>query len=288
MFKKEKLNAEEIEIRMLLESIYLMYGYDFRGYAKSSLRRRLLHRLQESSLASISEIQHRVLSDVKFFDTLLRDLSINVTEMFRDPAFYLAVRNSVMPNLSKIGHVKAWCAGCATGEEVYSIAILLKELGFYNRSLIFATDINKVVLHKASLGIYPISRMQEYSKNYQESGGEKSFADYFSADNQSVLMHKSLKTNLVFSDHNLATDSAFGKMDLIVCRNVLIYFGKELQNRVFKLFYESLNTGGYLCLGSSESAQFNDYADGFREISRQEKIYQKIGDSDAQFQTKES
>jgi len=275
---KTSLDNEGIEIRLLLEAIYLRYGYDFRGYAKSSLRRRVLHRLAQSGLSTISEMQHRVLNDTAFFETLLLDFSINVTAMFRNPSFYLAVRNTVIPALREAGHIKVWCAGCATGEEVYSMAILLTEAGLYDHGQIYATDINEVILRKAAAGVYPIDRMQEYTKNYQMAGGVSSLADYFTADNWSVILRESLKSKIVFSDHNLATDAVFGEMDIIVCRNVLIYFGKELQNRVFKLFHDSLRAGGFLCLGSKESARFNDWADRFQAVSGPERIYRKIGD----------
>ena len=269
---------EDIEIRLLQEAVFLKYGYDFRGYSKPSLTRRVLHRLAKSGLSSVSEMQNRVLNDVAFFETLLRDLTINVTAMFRDPSFYRTVRQSVVPVLREAGgHIKVWCAGCATGEEVYSMAFLLTEAGLYDHARIYATDIDEVVLRKAAAGVYPIDRMQEYTKNYQAAGGEKSFADYFTADDRSVIMGERLKKNIVFSDHNLVTDAVFGEMDLIVCRNVLIYFGKELQNRVFRLFYDSLRTGGFLCLGSKESARFNDSAGGFQDLVPGERIYVKSG-----------
>ncbi len=282
-----ELNNEAIEIRLLLEAIHLKYGYDFRGYSKSSLTRRVLQRFADSGLSSISEMQHRVLNDTAFFETLLLDLSINVTAMFRDPSFYLALRAIAVPALRKMGYVKVWCAGCATGEEVYSMAILLAEAGLHDHAQIYATDINEVVLRQAAAGIYPIDRMREYTKNYQMAGGQKSFADYFTADDRSVVMRESLKANLVFSDHNLATDAVFGEMDLVSCRNVLIYFGKELQNRVFKLFHDSLRPGGFLCLGSKESAAFNDCANRFHELSRPERIYRKIGGPDVSSETRE-
>ena len=272
---EQNLENETIEIDLLLEAICSKYGYDFRGYSRSSLRRRVLHRLAESDLSCISELQHRVLYDSSFFEALLLDLTINVTDMFRDPGFYFALRNSIIPELSNEGHLKVWCAGCSTGEEVYSVAILLNEVGLSSRAQIYATDINEVVLQKAAEGIFPIDRVQGFTKNYHSAGGANSFADYFTADTNSAIMRKSLKTNIVFSDHNLVTDAVFGEMDIIICRNVLIYFGEELQNKVFELFHDSLKPDCFLCLGPTESVRFGGFEGVFMEFSYPDRIYRK-------------
>ena len=264
-----------IEIDLILEGIYNKYGYDFRNYSKAHVKRRLLNRLSASKLNSISEMQHKVLHDPKYFEILLRDLSINVTEMFRDPGFYLALRKEVIPILKTYPFFKVWHAGCATGEEVYSFAVVLKEEGIYDRAQIYATDFNHDVLDVAKKGIYPIDRIKEYTSNYQAAGGTQSFSDYYMANYNSVIYDQSLKKNLVFAQHNLVTDSVFAEVNLIICRNVLIYFNKELQNRVISLFHDSLINGGYLGLGSKETLQFTTKATKFDIMNANEKIYKK-------------
>lgn len=267
---------EKIEIDLLLQAIYLKYGYDFKSYAKASIRRRVLQRLIRSGLRTISEMIHKLLFDESFFEILLLDLTVNVTEMFRDPSFFLAFRETVIPELARHAFIKIWHAGCATGEEVYSMAILLKEEGLYDRVRIYATDSNEVVLADAKKGVFPIDRMKDYTRNYRKAGGGASFADYYTARYDHAIMDNSLKKNVVFSDHNLVTDSVFGEMDLIVCRNVMIYFNEELQDRVFKLFYESLSAGGFLCLGSKETIRYSAYSDRFENVVENERIYRKI------------
>ena len=262
-----------IEIDLILEGIYNKYGYDFRNYSKAHVKRRLLNRLSASKLNSISEMQHKVLHDPKYFEILLRDLSINVTEMFRDPGFYLALRKEVIPILKTYPFFKVWHAGCTTGEEVYSFAVVLKEEGIYDRAQIYATDFNHDVLDVAKKGIYPIDRIKEYTSNYQAAGGTQSFSDYYMANYNSVIYDQSLKKNLVFAQHNLVTDSVFAEVNLIICRNVLIYFNKELQNRVINLFHDSLINGGYLGLGSKETLQFTSKATKFDIVNGNEKIY---------------
>ncbi len=266
---------EDIELQLLLQAIYLKYGYDFRDYTRASIKRRIQYRLNNSQLPNISALQHRVLNDAHCFEQLFLDLSINVTEMFRDPSFYRTVREQVMPILRNFSYLKIWHAGCATGEEVYSMAIILKEENLYERAQLYATDMNEVVLKQARDGIFPINRLKQYTENYQKGGGREAFSDYYSAHYEHVVMDKSLKENILFSDHNLATDSVFGEMHLIVCRNVLIYFNRELQNRTLGLFSNSLCDGGILCLGSKETLHFSDYAYQFADISREEKVYIK-------------
>ncbi len=271
----EQIEIEEIETDNLLEAIYRKYGYDFRNYGKAHIKRRISHRLATSGLDSISVMQHVVLRDESFFETLLRDLSINVTEMFRDPDFYAAVRKDVIPVLKTYPFIKIWHAGCSTGEEVYSMAILLQEEGLLDRVQVYATDFNQVVLQTAREGIYSIDRIKEYTQNYQKSGGRKSFSDYYTAKYNSVIMDKELKKNVVFADHNLVTDSVFAEVNLIICRNVLIYFDKDLQDKVISLFDESLTKGGVLCLGSKENLRFNKSYTRFKPINEKQKIYQK-------------
>ena len=273
--ESEDLENQNIELQLLLQAVYLKYGYDFRSYAKASIKRRLFHRLNTDGFANISEMQHRLLYDISFFDTLLLDLSINVTEMFRDPMFYRSLREKVAPILKTFPYLKIWHAGCSSGEEVYSMAILLKEEGLFERTQIYATDMNEVVLKQAREGIYPINRLKLYTANYQKAGGKESFSDYYTAHYDHVVMNKSLKEHILFSDHNLATDGVFGEMNLVMCRNVLIYFNRDLQNRVLSLFYDSLCSNGVLCLGSKESVRFSQYSDAFEDLVREEKIYRK-------------
>ncbi len=273
--KRSDLENEKIEIKLLLQAIFEKYGYDFRNYQKASIKRRIERRLVLSHIDTISEMQHRLLYDEAFFETLLLDFSINVTHMFRDPSFFKALRENVIPLLKKQPHIKIWHAGCATGEEIYSMAILLKEEGIYDKTRIFATDINQKVIQTAKEGIYSIEGLKECTRNYKKAGGIESFADYYTAKFDRVLMDRSLTENITFADHNLATDSSFGEMDLIMCRNVLIYFNKELQDRVFSLFLDSLIDHGFLCLGSKETVRISDCSDAFEDFVTMEKIYRK-------------
>jgi chemotaxis protein methyltransferase CheR len=268
--------VEDLEISLLLEGVYQRYGYDFRDYSLAHLRRRLRMRLELSALPDLGALLHRVLSDRGFFELLLRDLSINVTEMFRDPDIYLRVRNDVAPRLKTYPFVKVWHAGCATGEEVYSMAILLHEEGLLERCQIYATDFNQVALKKAKEGIYSLDQVRLFTGNYQKSGGRESFSDYYTADNDAVILKSWLKKKIVFADHNLVTDSVFSEVQMVVCRNVLIYFNRELQNRIFHTFYESLCPGGFLLLGSKESLLLSDLAARFEALYPDEKIYKKI------------
>lgn len=274
------LKNEKIEIDLLLQAIYQKYGYDFRNYARASVRRRVRHRLSLSGLKTISEMTHTLLYDQQFFETLLLDLSVNVTEMFRDPTFFKALRKAVIPALKREPCLKVWHAGCASGEEAYSMAILLKEEALYKNVQIYATDANEVILAKAKKGIFPIDRMKLYTRNYINAGGLASFSNYYTSRYDYAVMDNALKANIVFSDHNLVTDGVFGEMDLILCRNVLIYFNRELQDHVFELFWQSLRPGGFLCLGSKESIYFSKYADDFEGAVKGEKIYQKKGADD--------
>ncbi len=272
---QEDIKTQQIELKLLLQAIYLQYGYDFRDYALASIKRRITYRLQKDNYPNISAMQHRLLYDVSFFETLLLDLSVNVTEMFRDPEFYKALREKVIPKLAQHSHLKIWHAGCSSGEEVYSMAILLKEAGLYERTQIYATDMNEVILQQAKEGIFPIKRLKQYTENYQKSGGQESFSNYYHAHYEHAVMDNALKKNILFSDHNLATDGVFGEMNLVICRNVLIYFNRELQNRAIRLFNDSLSEQGILCLGSKESIRFSEYSSAYQDLAADEKIYIK-------------
>jgi chemotaxis protein methyltransferase CheR len=220
-------------------------------------------------------MMHTLIYDEDFFNVLLLDLSINVTEMFRDPGVYKIIRRDLVPLLKTYSFIKVWHAGCSAGQEVYSMSILLEEEGMKHRSQIYATDFNELILQQAKTGIYPLGVMKVYTNNYQQSGGTGDFSDYYTADDDHVIFRQSLKEQVLFSSHNLVTDGVFGEMNLILCRNVLIYFNRELQNRVLKLFYDSLCPGGYLCLGSKESLRFTDMENRFETVAGPEKIYRK-------------
>ena len=267
---------ERLEIELLLEGIFRHYGFDFRSYAYSSMRRRLWKRIRAEGLASVTALQERVLHDSSVMERLLDDLSVNVTAMFRDPTFYLAFRTKVVPLLRTYPFLRVWHAGCATGEEVLSMAILLHEEGLYERTRIYATDINETVLQKARSGIFPLERMQEYTENYIRAGGTRSFSEYYTAKYDGALFNPMLLKNAVYSQHNLVTDRSFSEFHVILCRNVLIYFDKTLQNRVHNLFYESLVTFGILGLGSKETLRFSRFEDCYEQTDPREKIYRKV------------
>ena len=266
----------DFEVKLLLEAIFEKYSYDFRGYALASVKRRLATALVQFEMSSISGLQEKVLHDPAFFSQLLQFLTIPTSEMFRDPDFFIKVRNEVFPVLETYPSLKIWIAGCSTGEEIYSYAILLHEMGLLERTTIYATDINPVSLKKAEQGVFPIEKLKEYSVNYRRSGGTKDFIDYITTNNQFGLFDRKLKENVVFADHSLATDSVFSETQFISCRNVLIYFDRELQNRVLGLFTESLVRRGFLGLGSKETVRFSVYEKHFESFAKEEKIYRKL------------
>lgn len=272
---KEKIDNEELEVRLLLEALYLKYGYDFRNYSSAHIKRRIMHRMAMEEVDSITDLQYRIIYDKEFLRFILSDFSINVTEMFRDPSFYKAFRENVIPVLKTYPFIRIWHAGCSTGEEVYSMAILLKEEGLYDRSQIYATDFNTVVLDKVKEGIYPLANVKYSTYNYQQSGGKASFADYYIANYDSIIFNNSLKQKITVADHNLVSDGIFGEMHVIICRNVLIYFNKKLQNKVIRLFFDSLLNGCFLCLGSKEDIKFSTSAEKFNDFVEKEKIFQK-------------
>jgi len=274
--RREELDLEEIEVELLLEGIYRLYGFDFREYAPASLRRRLRRRMDGEKVETVSALQNLILHDPRVMERLLLDLSINVTAMFRDPTFYLAFRTEIVPLLRTYPYSRLWVAGCSTGEEVYSLAILLAEEGLAERTRIYATDINEAVLEQARLGVFPLDKMQEYTQNYIRAGGTRAFSEYYVARYDGAQFQRALVENVVFARHNLASDSAFNEFNVITCRNVMIYFDKSLQEHVHELFYESLAMFGILALGQKETIKFSPREEAFEELDPAERLYRKI------------
>lgn len=266
---------ERLEIELLLEGVFRHYGHDFRSYAFTSLRRRLRKRLEAEGLPTFSALQDRLLHDPQAMERLVRDMSVNVTGMFRDPTFFLALRQHVVPILRTYPFVRIWHAGCATGEEVYALAIVLDEEGLYDRSRIYATDMNADALDRAKAGAFPLSRMREYTSNYLQAGGSRSFSEYYTASYDAALFDSKLRRNVLFAQHNLATDTSFSEFNLILCRNVLIYFDRSLKERVYKLFADSLASLGVLCLGRRESLRFTSVENDYDEFDAKERIYRR-------------
>lgn len=266
----------DIEIKLLIEAIYLKYSYDFRDYSGASVKRRLLHALGQFECETVSRLQERMLHEPGMFSELLQYLTIPVSEMFRDPEHFLAIRRNVVPMLETYPSLKLWIAGCSTGEEVYSLAILLREEGLLERSLIYATDINPTSLERAKQGIYSLEAIRAYTESYHRAGGKRSFSDYYTAAYDHAILDSSLRENVTFADHSLATDSVFSETHMVSCRNVLIYFNKKLQDRAFGLFHESLCHRGFLMLGAKETLDFTAYAGRFEALSRPERIYRKL------------
>ena len=274
----KKDDVERIEIDDLLAAMYQRYGYDFRSYARASVDRRVRQFLAGTGCSTISEMIPKLLNDKEFFTRLAQYFSISVTEMFRDPFVYRAIREKVVPVLRTYPFFKVWLAGCATGEEAYSLAILLKEEGLLKKATIYATDFNDEALDRVREAIYPLDRMREYTTNYQRAGGKTSLSEFYHAKYGSAVMRTDLKDHITIANHNLAVDSAFGEVHLVLCRNVLIYFNRDLQDRVLGLFTESLVHGGFLCLGTSEDIRFSAASGDYEVIDRQAKLYKrKIG-----------
>jgi chemotaxis protein methyltransferase CheR len=266
---------EDIEVDLLLEAVYRRYGYDFRGYSRASVVRRLHHLLDDCGCASVSELIPRLLHDGEWFARVARSFSIPVTEMFRDPFVWRVLRERVVPLLRTWPHVKVWHAGCASGEEVYSLAIMLREEDLYRRATIYATDYNDEALQRARAGIYELDKLQEATRGYQESGGRASFSEYYHARYGAAAMDAGLRERVVFSGHNLASDRVFGEMHLVLCRNVLIYFDQTLQNRALGLFTDSLVHGGFLCLGTKETLDFSAVSEHYEVVDAKARIYRK-------------
>src|SRR5438876_3719440 len=274
--EQQKLELEAIEIKLLTEGIYEHYGFDFRDYSVPSMKRRIWKRIYAEGLSTVSGLQEKVLHDAGTMERLLLDLSINTTAMFRDPTFYLAFRQKIVPTLRTYPFVRIWHAGCSTGEEVYSMAMLLQEEGLYERCRIYATDINETVLQRAKEGIFPLSSMQENTSNYIAAGGTGNFSQYYTARYDHAIFRPSLRENVVFAQHNLVTDASFNQFNVIFCRNVLIYFNNELQDRVQKLFLNSMETFGILGLGKKETIKYTTIADSYEVIDAEERIYRRV------------
>ena len=266
---------EEIEIRLLLDAIYSRYHYDFRSYSAASLRRRLQAAKVQMGAETLSALQERVLHEPKAFTRLLQFLTVGVSDMFRDPSFFRALREQVVPELRTYPSIRVWIAGCSTGEELYSFAILLREEGLLERATLYATDINPEALHKAEQGLYPIERLQAFTENHRLSGSKCSLSEYYTAGYGSAAFDRTLRKNVVFSDHSLATDSVFAELQLVSCRNVLIYFDRSLQDRALGLMKDSLCRRGFLGLGSKESLLFSQHAGAFRDFIPSERWYQR-------------
>jgi chemotaxis protein methyltransferase CheR len=273
---KKHEDVESMEMRLLLEAIYRHYGYDFRGYARGSLRRRLWRRIEAEGLQTVSGLQERVLHDPDVMERLLMDLSVNVTAMFRDPSFYLAFRTRVVPLLRTYPFIRIWAAGCSTGEEVYSMSIVLREEGLHERARIYATDMNQPILDSARNAVIPLDRMRAYTHNYIRAGGKRAFSEYYEAKGTSARVDPDLLANVVFAQHNLVSDRCFNEFNVILCRNVMIYVDRALQDRVHGLLYESLARFGILALGYRETIRFTSHADRYEELDPVEKIYRRV------------
>ncbi|MFL5963728.1 MAG: CheR family methyltransferase [Gaiellaceae bacterium] len=271
-----RLETEALELQLLLEGIYRQYGFDFREYAPASLKRRVWRRVHAERAGSIAGLLDRVLHDPEVMERLLLDLSINVTSMFRDPTFYAGFREAVVPLLRTYPFTRIWIAGCSTGEEVYSLSILLHEEGIYDRTRIYATDINEAVLERAREGVFPLAKMKEYTENYIRAGGKRAFSEYYLAKYEGALFDRRLTENVVWAPHNLVQDRSFNTFNAILCRNVMIYFDRALQNRVHELFYDSLEHLGILALGHKESMRFTGFEHVYEELDAHEKLYRKV------------
>jgi chemotaxis protein methyltransferase CheR len=268
---------EEVEIHLFFEAMAMRHGYDFRHYAKASMKRRLLAFAQSQGCREIGALIPRLLREDDFLARALAHLSVPVTEMFRDPVVFLALRRDVLPLLDSYPRITVWQPGCATGEEPYSLAIMLKEEGLLQKTQIFATDINDEALAKAEEGIYPARNLAAYARNYEQAGGKAALTDYFHTAYNFSKISDEIRERIVFAHHNLVADGVFCEVNLVLCRNVLIYFDRTLQNRVLALFHECLVRGGYICLGNRESLQFTDFSDKFRVIDRTHRIFKKLG-----------
>lgn len=268
-----EINDRDIDDFIMM--VFERYNYDFRSYARSSLRRRLSTAMVKFSMPTMTVVKERANEDVDFFLGLLQYLTVPTSEMFRDPEVFQTFRERVAPVLRTYPSLRFWVAGCSTGEELYSYAILLHEEGLLDKTTFYATDINPVSLRKAEQGFFPTERMKLYSTNYQKSGGKTTLSDYFSVSYDSAMIDKALRRNVVFADHSLATDSVFGEMQVVSCRNVMIYFNKDLQDRALGLFHESLCFGGFLVVGSKETLRFSRWNHRFSEFSKPDRIYQR-------------
>lgn len=275
-FRAEK--TEDLEIHLLIEALYQRYHYDFRNYSLASMKRRLRQAREQLGFRTFSAMQESMLHDPAMLPRLLGYLTVHVSEMFRDPSYFRAIREEVAPHLRTYPSLKVWVAGCSDGEELYSLVILFREIGLEQRTLFYATDINQDALAKAAAGVYDLDRVKLFTENHRKSGASTSLSDYYSAAYGGAVFDRSLRQRVVFSDHSLVTDAVFAEMHFISCRNVLIYFDRILQDRVLGLFKDSLARKGFLGLGSKETLRFSDHAKSFTDFVREEKIYQKRGE----------
>ncbi|MBI3133666.1 MAG: protein-glutamate O-methyltransferase CheR [Bacteroidetes bacterium] len=266
----------EEDILILTEQIYLKYGYDFSDYSKDSFTRRVNNAMIRFNIPDIHQLRSRIQESDLFFNTFLEEITVNVTEMFRDPEFYKTLRKTVLPELTDQPLIRIWHAGCSSGEEVYSMAILLKEAGLLERSLLYATDINQRVLEKASAAKFSLENINGYAENYKKTGGTGNLSDYYTPVSGMALFHEEFKNRMVFSPHNLVADQSFNEFNLILCRNVLIYFNHTLQNKVVQLFSDSLPSNGFLALGSKEGIDFSLYGSTFYPLNRRQRIWKKL------------
>lgn len=266
----------EIELKLFVDAVLLRYDYDFRNYAPASLKRRLQSAMTRFGCKTLSQLQERMLYEPQTFPALLDFMTVQVSEMFRDPSYFLAIRQHVVPILRTYPSLKLWIAGCSGGEEAYSFAILLREEGLLERTLLYATDINGLALERARAGVYDLDRLATFSENHAKAGGKASLSEYYTAAYGGALFDSSLRERIVFSDHSLATDAVFAEVQLVSCRNVLIYFDRVLQDRALGLFHESLSHKGFLGIGAKESLRFSAHAQGFEELLRQDRIYRKV------------
>ena len=267
--------VKDQELEGLIQEVHQVYGYDFSMYSRASFKRRINRICLIDKLTSFAELRYKVLNDADYLKHFVEEITVNVTEMFRDPQFFKALREKIIPQLGTYPLIRIWVAGCSTGEEAYSLAILLKEAGLYQKSLIYATDINPSVLEKARTGVFPLNQMKQYSENYILSGGKEDFSGYYTANYDSVKFDDSLQSKLILSTHNLVSDGSFNSFQLIVCRNVLIYFDRKLQERVFNLFDESMDNLGYLALGSKETLRFASIQNHYQQVEDQ-RIWKKV------------
>ncbi|WP_149243748.1 CheR family methyltransferase [Dyadobacter sp. 32] len=263
------------EIDILLDDLLCIHGYDFTNYAKASLKRRVLRLYSLDKFSSFSELRYKIRTNQAYVERFVEEITVNVTEMFRDPLFYKALRNHVLPLLGTRPFIRIWHAGCATGEEVYSLAIMLREANLLHKSLLYATDLNPSVLDKVRKGIFPLNQMKQYSESYMTSGGQQDFSSYYTANYGQAKFKEELSEKIIISTHNLVSDGSFNEFDLILCRNVLIYFDKDLQDRALQLFDASLGLSGYLALGSKETLKFSGVQRNFLQLDK-EKIWKKV------------
>jgi chemotaxis protein methyltransferase CheR len=272
------LTDDDIELKLLLEAMFRKYHYDFRGYSMASIKRRMSQARDHFGCRTYSLLQDKIMHDPSVLPAMLSFLTVQVSELFRDPPYFKLIREKVVPHLRTYPSLKVWIAGCSTGEELYSFVILFREEGLEDRTLFYATDINPDALRKAEAGVYDLDRIQGFTENHQKSGGKCSLSDYYIAAYGAASFNKNLRKRVVFSDHSLATDAVFAEAQFVSCRNVLIYFDRDLQDRAIGLFNDSLSRKGFLGLGAKESLRFSQHADHFTEFARAERIYQKRGD----------